>query len=254
MEALHRRFDETVMLGSRVGDSVVYTDSVESTQVIRYSAPLHTGRPLYPTSAGRCFLAFAPEQVREAFLADRFVDADQRALVRQELEEVRAEGVALNPGQTLPDVSGVGAPVMDNDRVLGVLCVACLDHPAGRATADHRRRGQGRGTRGVRTTHRSLLALILAQDAVPPVVGVGPKLREALGQEEFDGVWAEGSALSTKEAIVYAHRWRRTQTTHHRLGVSHSDRAPSFDSSEGLGNKDIASRRCRSLVVPAQDR
>ena len=124
MEALHRRFDETVMLGSRVGDSVVYTDSVESTQVIRYSAPLHTRRPLYPTSAGRCFLAFAPEQVREAFLADRFVDADQRALVRQELEEVRAEGVALNPGQTLPDVSGVGAPVMDNDRVLGVLCVA----------------------------------------------------------------------------------------------------------------------------------
>ena len=32
MEALHRRFDETVMLGSRVGDSVVYTDSVESTR------------------------------------------------------------------------------------------------------------------------------------------------------------------------------------------------------------------------------
>jgi DNA-binding IclR family transcriptional regulator len=32
--------------------------------------------------------------------------------------------VALNRGQTLPDVSGVGAPVMDNDRVLGVLCVA----------------------------------------------------------------------------------------------------------------------------------
>ncbi|MCV7199705.1 IclR family transcriptional regulator [Mycobacterium angelicum] len=124
MEALHRRFDETVMLASRVGDSVVYTDAVESTQSIRYSAPLHTRRPLYPTSAGSCFLAFGPEPEREAFLAERFDDVEQRTLVRTELEAVRADGVALNDGKTLPDVSGVGAPVLINGRVVGVLCVA----------------------------------------------------------------------------------------------------------------------------------
>lgn len=58
MEKLHRQFDETVMLASQVGDSVVYTYAIESTRVIRYSAPLHTRRPLYPTSAGKCILAF----------------------------------------------------------------------------------------------------------------------------------------------------------------------------------------------------
>ena len=47
MEKLHRQFDETVMLASQVGDSVVYTNAIESTRVIRYSAPLHT-RPLPP--------------------------------------------------------------------------------------------------------------------------------------------------------------------------------------------------------------
>lgn len=40
---------------------------------------------------------------------------------------------------------------------------------------------------------------------MPPVVGVGVKLRDALGQGEFDGVWAEEAALSTEEATVYEH-------------------------------------------------
>jgi hypothetical protein len=52
MDELRATFDETVMWCTRVGDSVVYLEVAESAQLIRYSAPLRTRRPLYPTHRG----------------------------------------------------------------------------------------------------------------------------------------------------------------------------------------------------------
>ena len=124
METLHRQFDETVMLATPVGDSLVYTDAIESTRVIRFSAPLHTRRPLYPTSAGKCMLAFAPARLREDYLATHIRAADQRELVRRELTEIAAAGIATNRGETEPEDSGVAAPILIGDRVAAVLCVS----------------------------------------------------------------------------------------------------------------------------------
>ncbi|MDI2030463.1 IclR family transcriptional regulator [Saccharopolyspora sp. TS4A08] len=120
MEQLHDRFDETVMLASLVGDSVVYTDTIESTQPIRYSAPLSTRRPLHPTSSGKCFLAFSSAPFRENHLAD----LPRREEIRRELAEIAENGVAINRGETLPDICGVGAPIFDSGRVVAVIAVA----------------------------------------------------------------------------------------------------------------------------------
>lgn len=120
MEGLHLQFNETVMLASLVGNSVVYTDALESTQPIRYSAPLSTRRPLHPTSSGKCFLAFGSARFRENYLAD-LPRPDE---IRRELEKIAADGVALNRGETLPDITGVGAPVFDHGRVVAAIAVA----------------------------------------------------------------------------------------------------------------------------------
>lgn len=120
MEELHGQFNETVMLASLVGNSVVYTDTLESTQLIRYSAPLSTRRPLHPTSSGKCFLAFGSARFRENHLAD----LPRRDEIRRELAEIAEEGVAVNRGETLPDISGVGAPIFDNGRVVAAIAVA----------------------------------------------------------------------------------------------------------------------------------
>ncbi|MGX7729229.1 IclR family transcriptional regulator [Rhodococcus sp. 2H158] len=124
MEALHHKFNETVMLSFLVGDAVVYTDVIESTQMIRYSAPLRTRRPLYPTSSGKCFLAYAGETFRENYLAAHIPDEDMREQVRAELRTIADEGVAINRGQTLPDVSGVSVPIFGNGHLLAVLAIA----------------------------------------------------------------------------------------------------------------------------------
>lgn len=124
MERLHDRFNETVMLCSLVGDAVVYVDSIESTNVIRYSAPLRTRRPLYPTSSGKCILAFSPERFRENFVLTHFEDKEQRARVSLELKDVCARGVAINRGETLPDVSGVAVPILAGSQLVSVLAIA----------------------------------------------------------------------------------------------------------------------------------
>jgi hypothetical protein len=51
-------------------------------------------------------------------------------------------------------------------------------------------------------------------------------VRNALGQKDFDAVWAEGGALTTEEAIAYAQRGRgERETSVTRLGIAHPGRA-----------------------------
>jgi DNA-binding CsgD family transcriptional regulator len=69
-------------------------------------------------------------------------------------------------------------------------------------------------------------------------------LRDAMGQDDFDAAWAEGAKLSTEEVIAYARRGRgerkRPSTGWASLTPAELDVVRLV--SEGLGNKDIATR------------
>lgn len=112
LERLRAAFDETAILSTQVGSSVVYLDMVESSQFIRYTAPLRQRRPIYPTSTGKCFLAHMPVFRRDAIIEEFVTDPEQLLDVQRELDLVRAEGVAYNRGETVPDVSAAAAIVM----------------------------------------------------------------------------------------------------------------------------------------------
>jgi DNA-binding IclR family transcriptional regulator len=124
LEQLRDEFDETVTLGRAVGDSMVYLDTAESRQVLRYSPPLRTRRPLYPTSTGKVALAHRPAARRAAHLAREFPDPGQRAAVEAELAAVRTDGVAYNRGETLPDVSAAACGVFAGARLVAGVAVA----------------------------------------------------------------------------------------------------------------------------------
>ncbi|KAM9863683.1 IclR family transcriptional regulator [Leucobacter sp. BZR 635] len=127
MLALQAQFNETVMLGVRVGDNVVYLHSLESLQLVRYSAPLRVRRPLYPTSSGRCFLAFATDGDRDRYLQAN-VEAAQVPALLDELAEIRESYVAVNQGDTVADVYGVSAPIFDASGIARTLSVAGPKH------------------------------------------------------------------------------------------------------------------------------
>jgi DNA-binding CsgD family transcriptional regulator len=69
-------------------------------------------------------------------------------------------------------------------------------------------------------------------------------LRESMGENGFDAAWAEGAALSTEEAIAYAQRGRgeRRRPASGWGSLTPTERDVVRLVSEGLGNKDIASR------------
>jgi DNA-binding CsgD family transcriptional regulator len=69
-------------------------------------------------------------------------------------------------------------------------------------------------------------------------------LRDTLGDEDFDGAWAEGAALSVDEVIAYALRARgeRRRPASGWASLTRPERDVVRLVSEGLANKDIATR------------
>jgi predicted ATPase/class 3 adenylate cyclase/DNA-binding CsgD family transcriptional regulator len=69
-------------------------------------------------------------------------------------------------------------------------------------------------------------------------------VRTALGQEAFDGCWAEGAALSIEEAIAYAQRGRgeRKRPASGWEALTPAERDVVRLVAEGLTNKDVAAR------------
>jgi predicted ATPase/class 3 adenylate cyclase/DNA-binding CsgD family transcriptional regulator len=69
-------------------------------------------------------------------------------------------------------------------------------------------------------------------------------LRSAMGENDFDTAWAEGAAMSTEEAIAYARRGRgqRTRPSGGWGSLTPTELDVVRLVSEGLGNKEIATR------------
>jgi DNA-binding IclR family transcriptional regulator len=124
LQAIQRTCNESANLCKLVGESVVYVDQVESTEMIRYVAPLNVRRPLYPTSAGKCFLAAMTEPHRVRYLRAHL--ANEQAVTRalEELEDVKRLGYSTNRGETVPDVYAVASPIVVSGRIYACLQVA----------------------------------------------------------------------------------------------------------------------------------
>ena len=111
LENLNAQWGETCFIATLVGDSMVYLDEVESSRSIRAAVVLNSRMPLWPRSSGKCFLAFMEPRRRDAVL--RRLGTSERAAgrIRKELDDIVANSVALNLGETEPDQTGVAAPI-----------------------------------------------------------------------------------------------------------------------------------------------
>ena len=115
LERLRDATRETVILGKRQGESVIYLQVVEGLHAIRYSARPGEFKPLHSSSIGKALLGGLKDAELRTWLGGRQLPAitsatqtDHEALVH-ELRESRRAGYFVTRGENVSDVWAVAA-------------------------------------------------------------------------------------------------------------------------------------------------
>lgn len=142
--ALRNRTKETVILGKRQDDRVIYLLVIESEQTIRYSAHPGYFKPLHGSASGKALLAVLPENERSALLKRLELPAITPRTITDphELEKDLLAGTArgwqFTEGENVPDVIAIAAPVLLNGEVHALVVTG----PTHRMKAELERHGQ----------------------------------------------------------------------------------------------------------------
>lgn len=126
LERLRDTSMETVILGKRQGDAVIYLQVVESPHSIRYSARPGQFKPLHSSAIGKALLGSLKEPELRRQLADCPLPpvtpatiVDNEALVADILES-RRRGYFVTRGENVPDVWAVAAFINVHAETLAV--------------------------------------------------------------------------------------------------------------------------------------
>lgn len=132
---------ETVILGLRDDDAVLYLRVLEGPQVIRYTARAGERKPLHSSSIGKALLGSMPEAALNAWLAGRTLPRitdrtiTSAAKLKRDLAAARARGTYVTSGENVADVMAIAAPLSIGSAALGVAVAG----PLHRMTGAHQR-------------------------------------------------------------------------------------------------------------------
>lgn len=126
LERLRDTTRETIILGKRQGDAVIYLQVIESPHPIRYSARPGEFKPLHSSSIGKALLGSLKEAELRATLQERPLPAvtgntitDPENLLADILDS-RRRGYFVTRGENVPDVWAVSAFLSVNAETLAV--------------------------------------------------------------------------------------------------------------------------------------
>lgn len=126
LERLRDSSRETVILGKRQGDSVVYLQVLEGLHVVRYSAKPGEFKPLHSSAIGKAMLGSMKEAELRAWVAGHDLAAitdttvtDPEALIADILQSRRA-GYFCTRGENVSDVWAMAAFINVNTDVFGI--------------------------------------------------------------------------------------------------------------------------------------
>jgi DNA-binding IclR family transcriptional regulator len=126
LEALRDQTGETVLLGKRVGDRVVYLAVVHGTQSIRYSAGVGDIKPLHCSGIGKALLGALPEAEREKVVSRLKLTKVTSATITQrkqlltDIAEATQRGWFVSHGENVADVMAIAKSVNIRDDVYAV--------------------------------------------------------------------------------------------------------------------------------------
>jgi IclR family acetate operon transcriptional repressor len=127
LEKLRDECAETVILGKRQGDEVVYLLALDGPSPLRYAAKAGDFRPLHATAMGKVFLAELPEdELRQWLKAHPVKKITQRTLTNpddliNDLEQGRKRGFFIASGERLVGGAAIAVPLYCHGESLSIL-------------------------------------------------------------------------------------------------------------------------------------
>ncbi|NMF88576.1 IclR family transcriptional regulator [Aromatoleum petrolei] len=130
---LSDRCHETVFLAMLDRDRRVLTvvSVIEGSKIVRFTVPPGATAPLYCTASGRVLLAHMDQEWQEAYLRETKLESltpetiTNKKALRAELKNVREQGYSISVGETMPESSGMAAPIFGPDgKVLAALSIS----------------------------------------------------------------------------------------------------------------------------------
>ena len=115
---LRDRTGQAVSLCALVDGELIVLELVEGRSIIDFSTRPGTRLDLHASAHGKIWLAFGPRELQDnlvaaplrAWTADTLTDP---AVLARQIDEIRARGWATAPGEVMPGVNTLAAPVFD---------------------------------------------------------------------------------------------------------------------------------------------
>jgi DNA-binding IclR family transcriptional regulator len=124
LEQLSRETTLSASLSIREDNYVVCIDKVEGSSQIRVASHIGGRFHLHATATGKVFMSALQEQQVNAMCAATGLPAVTRntitspALLKKELQRVRAQGYALDDGENVMGIRGIAAPIFDHQGIV----------------------------------------------------------------------------------------------------------------------------------------
>ena len=133
MQALRELTRETIILGQKQKNSVLYLEVLEGPQTVRYSAKAGESKPLHSTCIGKTILSGLPPEDIRRWLSEHPPEQvtentiTSYARLMDDLQAGKKLGYFTTRGENVPDVSAVAVPLSINNESFG-LAVAGPSH------------------------------------------------------------------------------------------------------------------------------
>jgi len=119
VEELAEKTGETINLGVRVGNKIIYVDKLESSSTIKVGLGIGVSVPSYCSGLGKAILAFTLEDELEEVLDSisfvKYTDGSitDRVLLKEEFKEIRERGYSIDDEEYVIGLICIAAPIYD---------------------------------------------------------------------------------------------------------------------------------------------
>jgi IclR family transcriptional regulator, KDG regulon repressor len=125
MKELSDQTQENVYLAVQSGNQTIYIEVVEFNHEISLTGSIGSARPLYSTGTGKVILAHLLEQSVDKIINTEGLSLDLIAKLKQDLIEIRGNGIAVVDPEYNRDVFSIAVPIFDSrQKVIASLAVS----------------------------------------------------------------------------------------------------------------------------------